>query len=88
MEFQRTQGALLGFSINEYCEVLRVSGQAKQIGLQIKARILQVCGYSLGTLVLWLAFDISSIPFSIITLPRNQITYNALKFELYTYVGG
>jgi hypothetical protein len=42
MEFQRTQGVLLGFSINEVCEVLRVSGQAKQIGLQIKARILQV----------------------------------------------
>ena len=45
MEFQRTQGVLLGFSINEVCEVLRVSGQAKQIGLQIKARILQVNTY-------------------------------------------
>ena len=42
MEFQRTSGALLGFGINEVCEVLRVSGQAKQIGLQVKSRILQV----------------------------------------------
>lgn len=42
MEFQRGPNDLLGFLINEVGEVHRVSGQAKQIGLQMKSRILQV----------------------------------------------